>query len=773
MLTLMNTLISRLALFLLIVCAQLTRAGENIWTTDGPYGASILAIAIQPIDQSTIIIGSVEHGIYKSTDAGENWRHIESDIMPVSLREIVHHSLSPNTIYACAEGGVFKSTDGGETWYDVSPPGRSGREFRAIVLDPLHPHVILTGGVDDRWKSTDSGQSWAEFSIDPEWPGGPDHEIDGLAVDPVNTNNVYLITSDAEFGKGVYKSTDQGDNWFCIHSNSDSSGGGTDVVVDWANPEIVYYARFDDLRVSGGHCLSKSTDGGGSWFDISPSNLSVWGVFAICVSPWDHNTVFAGTANDGVLKSTDGGDSWSQANTGLNSLVCESFAADFQNHIIYLGLYMDGIYKSIDRANTWRKISQNILGAGLNCLAFVRGSPPRVLATGHMGCYSWSPGGEGWQHIDLGAPLTIRPGAIEVDRDAPSQIYISSYSTSYPLSAPCGLHISTDGGANWAFFNGGLPLDQSFSCMAISYVSNRGRRIFMTAALDWLPSAGIYFSDDTGRGWNRCTNGLPALSYFVLAVAPANPNVVAAAAYNGRIYSSIDMGGSWFSSSNLIWRAIDLEFSPLNDSVLYVSSLSTGIFESTDLGGTWTNITNDLPVDPYVVIYGPAINPHNPQNMYVSSNHHGVYETRDGGQHWTSYNPGIDTARCIGRIFLAPHDTSYLYLATANRSVWSIHRTLTDAVEDDTNLPQSVTLSAYPNPFNARTRIWYTLPQDGNIKIAIYNELGQRLAILFNGPQVGGEHSLTWDATRFPSGTYFTQLQGATGRQTLKMTLVK
>jgi photosystem II stability/assembly factor-like uncharacterized protein len=749
-----------------LAISQLAGAGDDTWTTEGPYGASVKTIAVHPNVPGTLLIGTIENGIYKTNTAGESWVHIESDIVPTTLRKIVYHPLRPDTVYATAEGGVFLSGDGGNNWADISPPGRSGQEFRAIVLDPRHPHVILTGGVFDRWKSTDGGQSWIEFSIDPEWPGGPDHEIDAMAIDPINTNIVYLVTPDAEFGRGIYKSTDQGETWFNVHNKSDSSGGGTDVAIDWANPQTVYYARIDDLRVSAGHFLSKSTDAGASWFDISPPNLSLWGVFTLYISPWDHNTIFAGTVNDGLYKSTNGGASWAPADSGLNTHGCSALASDAGGDVIYLGLFYDGIYKSINRGSSWHKISQNIIGVGINGLSYTHTSPPTIFAASHMGCYTRSPDEETWQYIAMGLSPATRPGAIELDYFITSNIYVAVYATSYPPPVSCGLMVSTNGGNTWGLFNNGLPLEQSFGDIAISYSADSTRRIFLTTNFDWLSSSGIYYSDDVGRSWNRCVNGLQSYSHFYIASAPNNPDIVTAAAYNGYVYISTDMGDNWFSPSNRTWRAIDLRFDPIDDSTLYLSSLFDGLYKSSDLGNTWANINNDLPVDANIAVYVPAINPYNPQNMFVSSAHHGVYETRDGGAHWVSFNIGLDTARCFGPIYFAPGDTTRLYLATLNASVWSIHRTLTGVEEEEPNLPARISLSAYPNPFNSATTFTTNLEDD--FTIDIFDITGAKIASL-----TARDGRAVWDASVYSSGVYFARAHNGTGERVIKIILLK
>jgi len=89
-------------------------------------------------------------------------------------------------------------------------------------------------------------------------------------------------------------------------------------------------------------------------------------------------------------------------------------------------------------------------------------------------------------------------------------------------------------------------------------------------------------------------------------------------------------------------------------------------------------------------------------------------------------------------------------------------------------LPSRPTLwQNYPNPFNATTEIGYTLPAFTNVRIDIYNLLGERIETLVEGRQEAGEHTISWDASSYSSGIYFCKL--TTGERMLmrKMTLLK
>jgi hypothetical protein len=96
-------------------------------------------------------------------------------------------------------------------------------------------------------------------------------------------------------------------------------------------------------------------------------------------------------------------------------------------------------------------------------------------------------------------------------------------------------------------------------------------------------------------------------------------------------------------------------------------------------------------------------------------------------------------------------------------------------IEDiEPTLPEKLSLlQNYPNPFNAATTIRFSLPNKSEISLSIYNLLGQRVETLFEGIQTSGEHALTWDASRLPSGIYFARLETRCRTENVKMVLLK
>lgn len=93
---------------------------------------------------------------------------------------------------------------------------------------------------------------------------------------------------------------------------------------------------------------------------------------------------------------------------------------------------------------------------------------------------------------------------------------------------------------------------------------------------------------------------------------------------------------------------------------------------------------------------------------------------------------------------------------------------------DMDELPKEFALAQnYPNPFNPVTNLEYSLPEDVNVRLDIYNTLGQRVATLHDGPQVAGRYIINFDASHLASGLYIYRLQAGDFVETRKMLLVK
>jgi uncharacterized protein (TIGR02145 family) len=95
-------------------------------------------------------------------------------------------------------------------------------------------------------------------------------------------------------------------------------------------------------------------------------------------------------------------------------------------------------------------------------------------------------------------------------------------------------------------------------------------------------------------------------------------------------------------------------------------------------------------------------------------------------------------------------------------------------VETEVGLPNSFALSQnYPNPFNPNTVILYSLPLASEVKLIVYNSLGQTVKVLENGFKNAGTYSVNFNATELSSGTYFYKIEAGQFSQVKKMMLLK
>jgi len=98
----------------------------------------------------------------------------------------------------------------------------------------------------------------------------------------------------------------------------------------------------------------------------------------------------------------------------------------------------------------------------------------------------------------------------------------------------------------------------------------------------------------------------------------------------------------------------------------------------------------------------------------------------------------------------------------------------TTGIDDDCITPIKFILSQnYPNPFNASTKISYSLSEQSEMTVEIYDILGRKVEAIDEGEQTSGEHQLVWNAKDHPSGIYFYRIKAGDYTDTKKMVLLR
>ena len=239
----------------------------------------------------------------------------------------------PNVFYmGQVNGGVWKSDDYGRSWnpiFDHEPTQSIG----AIAVAPSDPNIVYVASGEGLhrpdlsvgngiYKSTDAGRTWTHLGL------RDGQQIPALAVDPRDPNKVFAAVLGHPYGpnteRGIYRSTDGGENWQRVLTK-DENTGGSDVEIDPANPDTAYASMWEvregpwedgnEFNGSGGG-LFKSTDGGGTWHQLTgglPKDLSQ---IYVAIAPSDSRRLYAtlSTASGklSVYRSDDAGGNWSQ-----------------------------------------------------------------------------------------------------------------------------------------------------------------------------------------------------------------------------------------------------------------------------------------------------------------------------------------------------------------------------------------------------------------------------------------------------------------------------
>jgi photosystem II stability/assembly factor-like uncharacterized protein len=304
-------LLSILSILILLGPGNSASAGVNTWTTNGPEGGWILALAVDPANRATLYAGNdwgisgTDGGIFKSTDAGRSWTAIHAGLEAGPVRVLAIDPSAPATLYAGASGGAFKSTNGGLSWTAINT-GLSSL-VSALVVDPSAPATLYAGttgaGV---FKSTNAGGSWTAINTGlPRW-ALLGISIEALAIDPSAPATLYTIT----LLDGVFRSTNAGASWTAI--NTGLPDGVSALAIDPAAPATLYAGTRSGVF--------KSTNAGGNWTAINTALNDPY-VSVLAIAPSAPETLYVATVNFNVFKSTNAGESWTAINTGLTHRV--------------------------------------------------------------------------------------------------------------------------------------------------------------------------------------------------------------------------------------------------------------------------------------------------------------------------------------------------------------------------------------------------------------------------------------------------------------------
>lgn len=529
---------------------------------------------------------------------------------------------------------------------------------------------------------------------------------------------------------GIFKTVNGGTDWTPIFDEQQMLSIG-DIEISKSNNNLIYVGT-GEVNAGGGSLvydgdgIHKSTDGGTTW--ESKGLPDIGSVGKIVLDPNNDNTAFVGamgplfrnSANRGVYKTTNGGDSWQQVlfvsdSTGIVDMAIHPtdgnivYAASWErirrpNKRQYGGI-TSGIYRTTDGGSNWTELTN-----GLPSVASQKGrigmdisqSNPNVLyaryadASGNIqGVYKTTNGGDTWTAVNSSQLNNVGFhwwfGGIFIDPTDENVLYnvdfevqkstnggtswssvftnahVDQHAIAFNASLPGEVLLGNDGGLYYSS-NGGssavkdlkLPITQ-FNRMYVD--AQNANKIYGGAqdnSTSRTQSGGL--SD-----WNIIYGG----DGFQTLVDPTNTNVIYALYQYGSLGKSTNNGGSFSNATNGISNSdrknwdTPIAFDPNNSQILYFGA--NRLYKTTNAASNWNAISPDLTNGPHTgnLTFGTlttiSVSQFNSQVIYVGTDDGKAWVTQDGGANWTDISAGVPN-RWVTKIFASKENANTVYL---------------------------------------------------------------------------------------------------------------
>ncbi len=423
-----------------------------------------------------------------------------------------------------------------------------------------------------------------------------------------------------------------------------------------------------------------------NWSSSGPAGAVVK---SLAIDPATPTTIYAGTANAGVYKSTNGGSTWNSANSGLPGNAAIN-ALRLAGSSLYAGSQGNGLFKSSGGAS-WSTVNGG-WAATANISAVVGNGTDIYVAINGGGVYKGA-GGTTWVSLNATGLTSGNILSLAVVPTSPATLYAGSNGS--------GAFRSTDDGATWASLNTGLPgsstitalavdssatpfiyagtdlgkvyriannsstwsetTTQPSSGVAISGIVTKGTEIYVMTA-----GKGLFHSTDGGATWSPLNSTLPNTTVNALALDPISTfNLYAGT--GGGIFKSTNSGITWGDSNSGLLQADIRAFAinPTTQSLVYAGSAGGGVFKSSNGGAAWlpvnTGLTNTF-------VNALAIDSGTPSTLYAATGG-GIFKTINSGTSWTAATTQPTTLD-VRALVIDPGNPATLYAGTAGGGVF-------------------------------------------------------------------------------------------------------
>jgi photosystem II stability/assembly factor-like uncharacterized protein len=439
-------------------------------------------------------VGGPSSGIWRSTNAGETWSLLQNGLpLPgptVGRIGLAVAASNPQIVYAIYANdpgffaGVFKSTNGGDTWVRVTDGALSnlyssfGWYFGNIRVDPQDANRVYVLGVP-LYRSTNGGSNWSNVT------GSMHVDQHDLFIDPANSNSL-IGGGDG----GAYFTVAGPGSW--VKSFDLPITQFYAITADYQFPQRLYGGTQDNSTM-------RTMTGNNDDYDI------IWGGdgFYTVVDPTNNNFIYAESQNGGLVRSTDGGNNFVDAVTGIPSGDRRNWSTPIvidptTPATLYTGTFR--VFKSVNRAVSWTPISPDLTN------------------------------GPGNGNLTFGTVTTLAVAPTQ-----PSCILAGTDDSN--------VWITTNGGTLWTNVSGSLPghwctrVAFDPASAAVGYVTFSGYR-------EDLYTPHVFRTTNFGQTWTDISGNLPEIPVNVLVVDPDDTQTLYVGNDAG-VYVTHNLGGTW------------------------------------------------------------------------------------------------------------------------------------------------------------------------------------------------------------------------------------
>ncbi len=538
-------------------------------------------------------------------------------------------------------------------WESIGPYGAN---LLAMGVAPTNDDIIYAAG--DGWtppiyKSIDGGNSWLKIGNIPDWI----YWVKTLVVDPADPDIVYIAVERLWSDFKLYKSTDGGKTWIGDIITDQCTGIG-DLAVHTNLPSTVFAAgglRIGSERYSG---FFKTTDGGETWTETRVGTVGG----CIALDPSDPDLIYIGggqyvSSSARLYKSTDGGASFADISSDLSDCASiDGIAVHPTNsNIVYAGVWSEGIYRSTDSGASWSLVHPHPY---ISCIAASVAGPDITYAASYNIVYKSTDAGVSWFETGSGIHGEEWTGDLYVRNDDATTVYAANYA---------GFYKTTNGGMNWFECSDGMP---ALPIVGLGVAPSAPTVIYTSANA----YCGDYKTNSSGADWIRFDSDNGG-SFSAFAVHNTNPSVVFATVDytcgDKMLMKSTDGGLNWDVNDTCYYYYGDITADPNNDAVFWSggnynngSDYVMAVSKTTDGGATWMRY--EL-TSTFGVAYALAVDPKNSDIVYAGGRvgyNSGLYKTTNSGETWSDIS--LNLTGYVNDLAINPYNTNIVYAGTCD-----------------------------------------------------------------------------------------------------------